>query len=205
MNFFNKLRPGQVPAMPQRHASPGKVHTASQSGRRERPARLLSSQAFNRSTGASPTASRNFSGSSMGSATAICWIWARPAKPPSPFSSSAASRCTPRICWPPGRYFLEEEEQQAKKLPAGGGQVRIDAGSAREEVSRNHFAVSERHIRRRAPVGYSGLSRQRSHGQARGAHYFAGARRRRCLRHVPHAETRSSSIATASWTLRIWN
>jgi hypothetical protein len=29
MDFFNKLRPGQVPAMPQKHASPGAIHSSS--------------------------------------------------------------------------------------------------------------------------------------------------------------------------------
>ena len=64
-------------------------------------------------------ASRNFSGNSKELATGICWILGRPGKPQLLSSSSAASRFTPRICCATWQYFLEEEAQQAKKIPAG--------------------------------------------------------------------------------------
>ncbi len=86
------------------------------------------------------------------------------------------------------QYFLEEQGSGSRSsLPRADRSELTPEGRA-EKFLETTMLYPGQHVRCRADVGQPGLSRQRTDDEARHAHYFAGARWRRGLRHVPHQE-----------------
>ena len=141
MNFFSKLRPGQVRAIAAGHSPPGNVH----------PATAVAVANARRASAVSGAASEG--GRQSNGLKEFLWqldgighghlLDLGPARQTTiTFFIERGFKVYTEDLLATWQYFLDEEAQRAKKLPAGCGPLRVDAGSARGEVSGNHHAVS---------------------------------------------------------------
>ena len=118
MDFFNKLRPGQVPALPQRHPPPGKIHPATAVA-------VANSGTTPATTGVAPRGGRQSNGLKE-------FLWQLegighghlldlgPARQTTiTFFIDRGFKVYTEDLLATWQYFLDEEAQRAKKIPAG--------------------------------------------------------------------------------------
>src|ERR1700680_5016662 len=119
MDFFNKLRPGQVPALPQRHPPPGKIHPATAVA-------VANSGTTPATTGVAPRGGRQSNGLKE-------FLWqlegighghlldlGPPRQTTITFFIERGFKVYTEDLLATWQYFLEEESQRVKKLPPGG-------------------------------------------------------------------------------------
>src|ERR1700674_3353688 len=118
MDFFNKLRPGQVPALPQRHPPPGKIHPATAVA-------VANSGTTPATTGVAPRGGRQSNGLKE-------FLWqldgighghlldlGPPRQTTITFFIDRGFKVYTEDLLATWQYFLDEEAQRAKKIPAG--------------------------------------------------------------------------------------